>query len=77
MTEEIHDPAFHIETDEVNGTAIVVINKGILGPMANQLKHTSNKRKAASILRRLGHDLSMAGDKLYGEINHEETIRSN
>lgn len=76
MTEE-HDPAYSMEIDEVNGTAIITANKGILGPLANQLKHTSNKRKAASILRAMGHDISRAGDKLYGEINHEETVRSN
>ncbi len=70
---ESHDPAFSVEVDEINGTVILVINKGILGPMSNQLKHTSNKRKAASILRRLGHDLSLAGNTLYGE-QKQDTI---
>jgi len=76
MAEE-HDPAFHIEIDEVNGTVILVINKGILGPMGNQLKHTSNKRKGASILRAMGHDISKAGDVLYGNQSNVESAITN
>lgn len=60
------DPAFVVsELDRESGVVVVEIKKGILGPLANQLKNTSNKRKGASILRKLGHVLGESGDYLY------------
>lgn len=62
------DSAFDIlELNEEDGTATIKIKKGIMGPMANQLKSTSDKRKAATILRKLGFVIAEAGDRLYGQ----------
>lgn len=74
MTEEIVQNANHayevIERNVEDGTITLRINKGILGALGNQLKSTSDKkRKGASILRRLGYDLSDAGDFLYSKQN--------
>jgi hypothetical protein len=69
--DQVKEQAYKIEIDEVNGKFIITGNMGIAGPMANQLKHTSNKRKGASILRKLGHDIAEAGDILYGNKNAE------
>jgi len=66
------EPAFSIEVDEVNGKFILICNKGLAGPMANQLKHTGNQRKGASILRRMGRDIADAGNKLYGNLENVE-----
>jgi hypothetical protein len=64
--DEQRDPAFEIlEIDHDTGAVLVSIKMGILGPTANQLKVTTNKRKAASIVRALGHALGKAGDELY------------
>jgi len=70
--DQVKEQAYKIEIDEINGKFIITANMGIAGPMANQLKHTSNKRKAASILRKLGHDISEAGDRLYGNTSDDE-----
>jgi len=72
MEAQEREPAFSIEIDEVNGKFILTCNKGLAGPMANQLKHTGNQRKAASILRRMGRDISEAGNILYGNENYAE-----
>jgi hypothetical protein len=57
-----------VDENEMDGTVTVRINKGILGALGNQLKSTSDKkRKGASILRKLGYDLSEAGDRLYNK----------
>lgn len=68
QNEEVnHDQAFRV--DEVNlttGETVLIIQKGIIGAMANQLKSTNNKRKGASILRKMGHMLSACGDAQYG-----------
>lgn len=68
QVEEVrNDPAFRV--DEVNlatGEVVLIIQKGILGAMANQLKGTTNRRKGASIVRKLGYVLAECGDIQYG-----------
>ena len=62
-----NDPAFEvIEVNTTTGETTLVIQKGIVGAMANQLKNTSNRRKGASILRKMGYVLSDCGDVQYG-----------
>jgi len=62
------DSAFDVlDVDMEEGTVTVRIKKGIIGPMANQLKSTTNQRKGATIVRKLGFVLSEAGDRLYGD----------
>ena len=66
------DAAFVVrELDRKTGTIVLEIKKGIIGPVANQLKNTSDKRKGASIVRKLGCILSQSGDFLYGEEGEE------
>lgn len=68
-----NDPAFEIiSVNTCTGETIVSIQKGIIGATANQLKTTSDKRKGASIVRKLGHVLSDCGDIQYGR-NVEDT----
>lgn len=62
-----NDPAFRVE--EVNtetGEVVLVVQKGIIGAMANQLKNTTDRRKGASIVRKMGYVLAECGDILYG-----------
>lgn len=67
------DPAFEIlDVNPEEGTVTVKVKKGILGSMANQLKKTNNRRKAASIIRKLGFELAHAGDVLYGSEENGE-----
>ena len=62
-----NDPAFEvIEVNTATGETTIIIQKGIVGAMANQLKNTSNRRKGASILRKMGYVLSDCGDIQYG-----------
>lgn len=62
-----NDPAFAIESiNPTTGEVVIVVQKGIVGALANQLKNTSSRRKASSILRKLGYVLSDCGDILYG-----------
>jgi hypothetical protein len=62
-----NDPAFEItEINIATGETVIVVQKGIVGALANQLKNTSNKRKGSSILRKLGYILSDCGDVQYG-----------
>jgi len=64
--ETTRSPAFTVtELDRENGVVILEIKKGIIGPLANQLKNTSDQRKASSILRKLGFVLAESGDYLY------------
>lgn len=66
-TEQKSDPAFSILSfDRETGTMVVAIKKGIIGPLANQLKSTKNRRKGATIIRKMGHIFSEGGDFLYG-----------
>jgi len=74
MTEETTQNVNHayeiLERNLEDGTVTIKINRGILGALGNQLKSTSDKkRKGASILRRLGYDMSDAGDFLYSKQN--------
>lgn len=71
---ERNDPAFEvIEVNTATGETTVVIQKGIVGALANQLKNTSNRRKGSSILRKLGYVLADCGDVQYGgEISKTE-----
>lgn len=62
-----------IEVNTGTGEATIVVHKGILGAMANQLKNTSNRRKGASILRKLGYLLEDSGNILYETKSVEET----
>ena len=62
-----NDPAFGIlEVNLANGETTIVIQKGIVGAMANQLKTTSSRRKGSTILRKLGYMLANCGDLQYG-----------
>lgn len=62
-----NDPAFEvIEINTATGETHVVIQKGIMGALANQLKNTSDRRKGSSILRKLGYVMSDCGDVQYG-----------
>lgn len=68
-----NDPAFEIvEINLTTGETHIIIQKGIMGAMANQLKNTSNRRKASSILRKCGYVLADCGDLQYGG-NIEDT----
>lgn len=63
-----NDPAFEVvEVNTATGETTVVIQKGIIGALANQLKNTSNRRKGSSILRKLGYVLADCGDVQYGK----------
>lgn len=63
------DSAFDVlDVDLEAGTVTVKIKKGIIGPVANQLKATSNERKGATIVRKMGFVLAEAGDRLYGDV---------
>ena len=65
MSENEH--AFEIvETDVESGTVTIKIQKGLIGAMAKQLKNTDFQRKGASIIQKLGLELSRVGDILYG-----------
>lgn len=67
-TERKNDPAFEVvEINTKTGETTLVIQKGILGAIGNQLKNTSNQRKGASIIRKMGHVLSACGDIQYGK----------
>ncbi len=62
-----NDPAFDVvEINIATGETHLVIQKGITGAMANQLKNTSSHRKGSSILRKLGYVLADCGDVQYG-----------
>lgn len=64
----VHDPAFRVaQIDTETGETTIVIQKGIIGAIANQLKNTSTKRKGSSIIRKLGYVLSECGDIQYGK----------
>ena len=67
-TEKPRSHAFDIlSVDIAEGATVIVIQKGILGAMSNQLKNTPDSRKCSSILRKLGHVLSDCGDAQYGK----------
>lgn len=59
--------AFSLKVDPKNNNVIVEINRGIIGPLANQLRSTGSSRKGASIIRKLGILLAQAGDILYSD----------
>jgi len=59
--------AFRIENIDVEtGETVVVIQKGIIGALSNQLKNTAAHRKGAKIIRKLGYVLGECGDMQYG-----------
>lgn len=69
-----NDPAFEVlEVNTATGETTVVIQRGIVGALANQLKNTSNHRKGSSILRKLGYILADCGDVQYGGKSVDET----
>ncbi len=64
---ERNDPAFEIvEINTATGGTYLMVQKGIMGALANQLKSTSNRRKGSSILRKLGYVLADCGNLQYG-----------
>lgn len=68
-----NDPAFEVTDINIStGETVLIVQKGIMGALANQLKNTSNRRKGSSILRKLGYVLADCGDVQYGG-NIEET----
>lgn len=65
---ETRDNAFEIVgIDDEKGTVTVEIKKGILGAMSKQLRNTPTFRKGATIVRKLGWDLTEVGNRLYGK----------
>jgi hypothetical protein len=73
LTEETRSNAFEIkDVDSVNGTVQIIIQKRIIGSLSNQLKDTNNRRKDASVLRKLGYVLAECGDFLYNNKNDVE-----
>lgn len=73
-----NDPAFEvIEINTTTGETTIVIQKGIMGALANQLKNTSNRRKGSSILRKLGYVMGDCGDIQYGGDPSETDIDTN
>lgn len=75
QTEQRNDPAFEIDSiNPSTGDVVVIIKKGIVGAMSNQLKNTDEKRKGSSILRKLGYVLSECGDVLYGRDVSETSL---
>lgn len=83
QTEQINDearngPAFTIDSLGLSsGEVVIVVQKGIIGALSNQLKSTSNRRKGGSILRKMGHTLSDCGDVLYGKDVCETDLDTN
>ncbi len=74
MTEQGRDPAFEVvEVNLDTGATTIVIQKGIHGAAANQLKDTDNNRKGSSILRKLGYILASCGDLHYGSKDIADT----
>lgn len=68
MTQERNESeAFSLKVDPESNKVILEINRGILGPLANQLRSTGSSRKGSSIIRRLGVLLSQSGDILYSD----------
>ena len=75
MTQPSNDPAFRIEHIDTNtGETTIVIKKGILGAMSNQLKQTARHRKGARILQKLGYVLSDCGNVQYGKKIEETNL---
>ena len=69
-----NNPAFEVvEVNIKTGETTVVIQKGIIGPIANQLRNTNDHIKGARIVRKLGYVLSACGDIQYGTKEVEET----
>ena len=69
-----NDPAFDIvEVNTSTGETTIIVQKGIVGALANQLKNTSDHRKGSSILRKLGYMLSACGDIQYGAVEVTDT----
>lgn len=60
------------EIDRKDEVVAVEIHKGVLGPLANQLRSCPKARKAAGIIRKLGFELGTAGNILYGSATEEE-----
>lgn len=56
-----------VEVNEETGETTLIIRKGILGPLANQLKQCPTQRKSFSIIRKLGTILGECGDKQYSK----------
>ncbi len=62
-----NNPAFEVvEVNKTTGETTIIVQRGIIGAMANQLKNTDERRKGSGILRKLGYVLSDCGDLQYG-----------
>jgi len=73
--EKRNDPAFEIvEVNIATGDTTVVIQKGILGALSNQLINTSERRKGSGIIRNLGHTLKDCGNAQYGGDINETSL---
>ncbi len=76
--EDHNDQAFEVtELNLETGKTILIIQKGIMGALSHQLKNTSNQKKGASILRKLGYVLSDCGDIQYGKSISETDLDPN
>jgi hypothetical protein len=68
------DPAFKVTRVNLEtGETTIVIQKGILGALGNQLQTTSNQRSGAGIIRKMGFTLKDCGDLQYGEKEVDQT----
>ncbi|KKN99024.1 hypothetical protein LCGC14_0142690 [marine sediment metagenome] len=69
-----NDPPFEVvEVNTATGETTIVVQRGIIGAMSNQLCSTGDHRKGSRILRKLGHILDTCGDVLYDKKTIEET----
>ena len=67
VSQEQNDPAFEIgEVNLQTGKTTVIIQKGLLGALSNQLCRTGSQQKCSTILRKLGFVLKDCGDAQYG-----------
>ena len=56
-----------VDINEETGETTLIIRRGILGPLANQLKQCPKQRKSFSIIRKLGTILGECGDRQYSK----------
>jgi len=66
-----------ISVDLSNGETTIVVQKNIIGALANQLKSTNTRRKMANTLRKLGYMLTECGNVHYGTNVNETNLDPN
>jgi len=59
--------AFTMRVDIDKNKVIIEVNRGITGPLANQLRIIDTSKKGASIIKKMGIMLSQVGDILYSD----------